>query len=82
MSRGVNLGNWKELYFQNRKRNHVENLLRSLFLSDLFLDGDKTLKVPAILEFRFLWRHLKKIVPSGTDSLSPVWSKSMDYTPE
>ena len=54
MSRGVNLGNQKELYFQNRKRYHVENFLRSLFLRDLFLDGDKTLKFPAILEFTFL----------------------------
>ena len=54
-----NLRNWKELYFQNGKRYHVENLDGSLFLRDILLDGDKTLKVLAILEYGFLWRHLK-----------------------
>ena len=48
MSRRVNLRNY-----------HVENLHRSLVLRDLLLDGDKTLKVLAILEYGFLWRHLK-----------------------
>ena len=48
MSRRANLGNY-----------HVENLHRSLVLRDLLLDGDKTLKVLAILEYGFLWRHLK-----------------------
>ena len=32
---------------------------RSLVLRDLLLDVDKTLKVLAILEYGFLWRHLK-----------------------
>ena len=53
MSREVNFGKEKELNFQNGKRYHVENLHRSLFLRDLSLDGDKTLKVLAILEFGF-----------------------------
>ena len=48
MSRRVNLRNY-----------HDENLHRSLVLRDLLLDGDKTLKVLAILEYGFLWRHLK-----------------------
>ena len=48
MSRRVNLRNYR-----------VENLHRSLVLRDLLLDGDKTLKVLAILEYGFLWRHLK-----------------------
>ena len=42
-------------YFKHRKRNHVENLHRSLFLRDLLLDGDKTLTVLAILECGFLF---------------------------
>ena len=41
-------------YFQNGKRYHIENLHRSLFLRDLLLDGDKTLKALAILEFGLL----------------------------
>ena len=57
--RGVDLGNYKELYLQNVKRYDVENLHISLFLRDLLLDGDKTLKVLAILEFGFLWSLLK-----------------------
>ena len=56
MSRAVNLRN---LHFQNGKRYHVENLHGSLFLRDILLDGDKTLKEFAILEYGFLWRHLK-----------------------
>ena len=48
MSRRVKLRNY-----------HVENLHRSLVLRDLLLDGDKTLKVLAILEYGFLLRHLK-----------------------
>ena len=48
MSRRVNLRNY-----------HDENLHRSLVLRDLLLDGDKTLKVLAILEYGFLWPHLK-----------------------
>ena len=48
MSLGVNLGNKKELYYKNRKRYHVENLHRNLFVKDLLLDGDKTLKVLGI----------------------------------
>ena len=42
-------------YFKHRKRNHVENFHRSLFLRDLLLDGDKTLTVLAILECGFLF---------------------------
>ena len=40
-------------YFQNGKCYHIENLHRNLFLRDLLLhvDGNKTLKVLAILEF-------------------------------
>ena len=48
MSRRVNLRNY-----------HFENLHRSLVLRDLLLDGDKTLIVLVILEYGFLWRHLK-----------------------
>ena len=48
MSRTVNLRNY-----------HDENLHRSLVLRDLLLDGDKTLKVLAILEYGCLWRHLE-----------------------
>ena len=51
MSRAVNLRN---LHFQNGKRYHVENLHGSLFLRDILLDGDKTLKEFAILEYGFL----------------------------
>ena len=47
MSRRVNLRNY-----------HVENLHRSLVLRNLLLDGDKTLKVLAIFEYGFFWRHL------------------------
>ena len=54
MSSRVNLGNKKELYFQNGTRCHVENLHRGLFLRDLLLDADKTSKVLAILDFGFL----------------------------
>ena len=39
------------LYFQNGKRYHVENLHGSLFLRDILLDGDKTLRVLAIVRF-------------------------------
>ena len=54
VTRGVNLDNQKELYFHNGKRYRVENLHRSLFLRNLLLDGDKTLKVLAIFELGFL----------------------------
>ena len=39
------------VYFKNGKRYHVENLHKSLFLRDLFLDGDKTLKVRSVVFF-------------------------------
>ena len=42
------MGSWKELYFKNGERYHVENLHRNLFLKDLLLDGDETLKVLAV----------------------------------
>ena len=54
MSLGVNLGNKKELYYKNGKRYHVENLHRNLFVKDLLLDGDKTLKVLGIWSSDFL----------------------------
>ena len=47
------MGNYKELYFKNGKRFHVENLRSNLFLKDPLLDGDKTLKVLAILSSDF-----------------------------
>ena len=54
MSLGVNLGNKKELYYKNGKRYYVENLHRNLFVKDLFLDGNKTLKVLGIWSSDFL----------------------------
>ena len=46
-------------YFKHRKRNHVENLHRSLFLRDLLLDGDKTLTVLEFWSADFFFKSLE-----------------------
>ena len=67
MSLGVNLGNKKELYLKNGKRYHVENLQRNLFVKDLLLDGDKTLKVLGIWSSDFL----TSLASQGARSIQP-----------
>ena len=67
MSLGVNLGNKKELYYKNGKRYHVENLHRNLFVKDLLLDGDKTLKVLGIWSSDFL----TSLESQGARSIQP-----------
>ena len=67
MSLGVNLGNKKELYYKNRKRYLVENLHRNLFVKDLLLDGDKTLKVLGIWSSDFL----TSLESQGARSIQP-----------
>ena len=47
------LGKLERATIKKGKRDHVENLHRSLFLRGLLLDGDKTLKVLAILGLDF-----------------------------
>ena len=67
MSLGGNLGNKKELYYKNRKRYHVENLHRNLFVKHLLLDGDKTLKVLGIWSSDFL----TSLESQGARSIQP-----------
>ena len=79
MSLGVNFGNKKELYYKNRKRYLVENLHRNLFVKDLLLDGNKTLKVLGIWSSDFLtvtWKprgtiHSTKIPTGPTGKSGP-----------
>ena len=67
MSLGVNLGNKKELFYKNGKRYHVENLHRNLFVKDLLLDADKTLKVLGMWSSDFL----TSLKSQGARSIQP-----------